>query len=99
LVLLFQQNGSNQSYHRIAIGENPDDIGTAPNFAIQPLQRIRRVDPLPMHFRKRHLRQHIFFRFLQDLHRFRKTSGQFVHYMLKLAFGLLIRRLGENGPE
>ena len=43
IVVLLHENGADEPHDRFLVGEDADDIGSAFDLLIQPLQRIRRM--------------------------------------------------------
>ena len=59
LVVLFGEDGADESDHGVAVGEDPDDVGAAAEFLVEPLLGVVGPDLAPVLLREPGEREHV----------------------------------------
>ena len=92
----FQKQGTHQADDRGLVWENPDDLGSALDFSVEPLKHVRRMDPSPMFNRESFVSQHIRFRIQQDCCWLGVDGVDLLHQLMKWVCSALAAGLVED---
>ena len=102
-IVLLEQDGADQADNGLLIGEDADDLGAALDLAVQPFQRIGRVDLRPVVFGEAHKSQHVGFGLVHQGGQLGDLGSDLIGDLTPLAprgFGIFLgKRGGDEGGD
>src|SRR5215469_3233031 len=98
-IVLLEQDRTDETCDGLIIGEDADDIGAALDLAVQPFDRVCRVQLGPSRRRKCHIGQHVALGVVHELGEFLDSRARLVGDLPPLDPGGLGIVLGEGGAD